>query len=267
MPRTRMIKPEFWSDEKIAQLSLLARLLYIGIWNCSDDFGVVKGHPTWLKSQIFPYDDKITPQDVEGALGELENLGRIVPFLSDEERYFDLPFFRKHQTVNRPSKRRNPERIKNNSQTLTEPSLNTHRALIDEREREREREKERESVYVSECSDLAKLLFKEVKANRERNALTPPDEPNLKEWGEEIKSFLGKNGVKPHYLRQVILWSQNDPFWWGKITSAKKLTEHFKSLETAMAQEENKESKRSSERKKLPGADYPKFEPEETDDF
>jgi hypothetical protein len=29
MARTRMIKPEFWSDEKLALLSLQARLTYI----------------------------------------------------------------------------------------------------------------------------------------------------------------------------------------------------------------------------------------------
>jgi hypothetical protein len=52
-----MIKPEFWSDEKLAALSLQARLIYIGLWNLSDDYGVVKGHPSWLKNSIYPYDD------------------------------------------------------------------------------------------------------------------------------------------------------------------------------------------------------------------
>jgi hypothetical protein len=47
-----MIKPEFWSDEKLAALSLQARLIYIGLWNLSDDYGVVKGHPLcWLEAK------------------------------------------------------------------------------------------------------------------------------------------------------------------------------------------------------------------------
>ncbi len=52
MARTRMIKPEFWSDEKLAALSLQVRLIYIGLWNLSDDYGVVKGHPLcWLEAK------------------------------------------------------------------------------------------------------------------------------------------------------------------------------------------------------------------------
>ncbi len=32
MPRSRMIKPEFWSDEKLAGVSFEARLVFIGLW-------------------------------------------------------------------------------------------------------------------------------------------------------------------------------------------------------------------------------------------
>ena len=63
MARSRIIKPEFWSDEKLAKLSLQARLLYIGLWNTSDDAGTTQGHPLWLKSQIFPYDQNLDQTD------------------------------------------------------------------------------------------------------------------------------------------------------------------------------------------------------------
>jgi len=43
-----MIKPEFWSDEKLAALSLQARLIYIGLWNLSDDYGIVKSHNGYI---------------------------------------------------------------------------------------------------------------------------------------------------------------------------------------------------------------------------
>ena len=32
MPRNRMLKAEFWDDEKLAKISLQARLTYIGLW-------------------------------------------------------------------------------------------------------------------------------------------------------------------------------------------------------------------------------------------
>ncbi len=57
MARTRSIKPEFWNDEKLATIPRDARLTFVGTWTAADDYGVVKGHPLWLKNQIFPYDN------------------------------------------------------------------------------------------------------------------------------------------------------------------------------------------------------------------
>ena len=74
-----MIKPEFWSDEKLAKLSRDARLVFIGCWVTSDDYGVTKGHPQWLKNQIFPYDD-IELSVFITWLTELEKDGMIIPF-------------------------------------------------------------------------------------------------------------------------------------------------------------------------------------------
>ena len=54
MARNRVIKPKFWDDAKIGRLTRDARLLYIGLWNFSDDIGVVIGNSIWLKSKIFP---------------------------------------------------------------------------------------------------------------------------------------------------------------------------------------------------------------------
>jgi hypothetical protein len=102
-----MIKPEFWDDEKLATVSRDARLLFVGLWSNSDDYGVVKGHPAWLKNRIFPYDE--IPLDIfEGWLAELSAIRVIVPFLHNGERYCHIRNFRRHQTINRPSGARNP---------------------------------------------------------------------------------------------------------------------------------------------------------------
>ena len=90
MARSRIIKPEFWSDEKLAKLSLQARLLYIGLWNTSDDAGTTQGHPLWLKSQIFPY-DQISTTQIRRWLQDLVNLGRILPYTVKGEQYYFIP--------------------------------------------------------------------------------------------------------------------------------------------------------------------------------
>lgn len=129
MARSRMIKPEFWSDEKMATISRDARLTYIGMWNLSDDYGVVKGNPMWLKNNIYPYEE-ISQEVFRGWLNELMRLKRIVPFEVNSEGFYLIRNFLKHQTINRPSQTRNPTP----PDTLTTDSLNAHDILIDETE-------------------------------------------------------------------------------------------------------------------------------------
>ena len=107
MARSRVIKPEFWSDEKLAMVDLPARLLYIGLWNTCDDTGRSKGHPLWLKSQIFPYDD-LPPGQIETWLSDLAGLRRILPYTVNGEQYYFIPGFLKHQKIQHPSPARNP---------------------------------------------------------------------------------------------------------------------------------------------------------------
>ena len=109
MARYRMIKPEFWDDQKVAtKLSDLAKLLYIGSWNFSDDYGVIKGHPLWIKNNIFPYDERPVSA-IADAIEELIALDRFRYFEVDGEDYYFIQKFTLHQTINRPSQTRNPE--------------------------------------------------------------------------------------------------------------------------------------------------------------
>lgn len=103
-----MIKPDFWSDPKMSNGSTRdARLLYIALWNFSDDYGNIKGNSVWLKNQIFPYDE-ILLVDFEAYLKELETLGRIKKYEHNCEEYYHIVNFLKHQYVQHPSKQKNP---------------------------------------------------------------------------------------------------------------------------------------------------------------
>lgn len=118
MARIRTVKPEFWDDEKLAAVSRDARLLYIGMWNFSDDFGVIKANPVWLKSKIFPFDD-IQLANFKKWLEMLERPGFsspggsvawVIPFSANGEAFYYLPNFSRHQRVDKPSTHnRNPE--------------------------------------------------------------------------------------------------------------------------------------------------------------
>lgn len=102
-----MVKPEFLDDEKLATISRDARLLFIGLWINSDDYGVVKGNHKWLKSKIFPYDE-CSSQQFTKWLTELENIDCIRPFSTSGENFYWIRTFSQHQTINKPSQTRNP---------------------------------------------------------------------------------------------------------------------------------------------------------------
>lgn len=97
MARIRSIKPEFWTDEKIVELSPWARLLFIGLWNFADDDGRMVYSPKRAKMQIFPAD----LVEVSELIGELrrENLVRI--YTVDSVEYLEIPGFSRHQKIDR----------------------------------------------------------------------------------------------------------------------------------------------------------------------
>jgi hypothetical protein len=123
MARIRTIKPEFWDDEKMATIPRDARLLFIGLWNFSDDYGVVKGHPTWIKNKVFPYDD-IKQAQFNEWLVTLEKIRAIISFDCNGEKFYYIRTFLDHQRVDKPSQTRNPE--------APTDILESNRSLFDE---------------------------------------------------------------------------------------------------------------------------------------
>ena len=156
MARSRMIKPEFWDDEKLAKASRDARLIFIGLWNHSDDYGVVKGNVVWLKNHILPYEDSLSIQKFSGWLTELEKGGWIIKFDADGESFYFIRNFLRHQSINRPSKQRNPIPPDN----INDYSLNIHGVLTDETETETE-VKQKQKQNVSPTLDEVTQYFSE----------------------------------------------------------------------------------------------------------
>lgn len=100
MPRQRMIKPEFWFDERVNACSIPARLLFIATWNFADDEGNLARSSKQLKAQTFPYD----VVDCEPWVKELIAQGLLMEYEADARQYLHIPNFKRHQIINRPSK-------------------------------------------------------------------------------------------------------------------------------------------------------------------
>ena len=161
MVRSRILKPEFWSDEKLALVPREARLTFVGLWTCSDDYGVTKGHPAWLKAQIFPYDADLTLTQFQEWLADLERIGVIGPFTADDESFFFIRNFSEHQKVDRPSKMRNPpcprDILARPSRVSREPLAADSRECSDETETETETETEIQTTTAAAEDDRPPL--------------------------------------------------------------------------------------------------------------
>ncbi|UMB78845.1 hypothetical protein FXN80_10765 [Dickeya fangzhongdai] len=100
MARIRTVKPEFWTDEKVVECSIPARLLFIGLFNFANDNGCLERSPKRIKMQVFPAD----VIDCEPLIAELITHGLLIEYSVNGVRYLQIPGFLKHQKINRPSK-------------------------------------------------------------------------------------------------------------------------------------------------------------------
>lgn len=103
MARNRMIKPEFWEDEKVGSLSISARLLFIGMWNIADDEGLLRFNSAYLKSSIFIYDE-LGLDVIQSYMNEIIEKDLICVYSEGitNQKYAYIINFRKHQKIDRP---------------------------------------------------------------------------------------------------------------------------------------------------------------------
>ena len=106
MARSRNIKPGFFSNEYLADLDPLARILFAGLWCLADREGRLEDRPKKIKAELLPYDDC----DVEKLLDDLMNADEqfIIRYEAQGNRYIQITNFEKHQN---PHKREVPSVI------------------------------------------------------------------------------------------------------------------------------------------------------------
>ena len=104
MPRARNIKPGFFTNEVLAELPPLTRLLFIGLWTEADREGRLEDRPTRLRLRLFPLDEF----DINHSLDELASKGFINRYLDDGAQFIQVIAWHKHQ---RPHVKETPSTI------------------------------------------------------------------------------------------------------------------------------------------------------------
>lgn len=110
MARARNIKPGFFRNAELVELSYEARLLFIGLWTIADRDGRLEDRPKQIKMELFPADSL----DCDAILKSLEEIGMIARYEIGGKRYLQVINFLKHQ---------NPHK---DERASTIPAINEH---------------------------------------------------------------------------------------------------------------------------------------------
>lgn len=103
MARRRIIDPAIWTDEKFGELSLLSKLMFIGLVSIADDEGRGSASPNYLKIKIMPYDSEITHEIVKISCMEIAIKMNVVFYQDNAKTYYQILKFHDWQTISRPT--------------------------------------------------------------------------------------------------------------------------------------------------------------------
>lgn len=93
MARSRSLKPGFFTNETLAELTFEARLCFAGLWTLADREGRLEDRPKRIGAALFPYD----VVDVDAILTALAGKEFIRRYVVDGVACIDMPTFKAHQ--------------------------------------------------------------------------------------------------------------------------------------------------------------------------
>src|SRR5207237_6560087 len=96
MPRARLLKPGFFKNPGLAQLSVTHRLPYAGLWTLADREGRLEDRPNRIRIEVFGYEPKI---ELDPALQDLHAAGFTRRYRVAGRRVIQIPKFPVNQTA------------------------------------------------------------------------------------------------------------------------------------------------------------------------
>ncbi len=101
MARARNIKPSLFKNEVLGEADPLLTILFQGLWCLADRDGRLEDRPKRIKAEIFPYREI---HDINGYLTELEQLGFIDRYETENTPVIQVINFAKHQSPHKTEK-------------------------------------------------------------------------------------------------------------------------------------------------------------------
>lgn len=93
MARARNIKPGFFTNDLLAEIAPLGRILFAGLWTLADREGRLEDRPKKIKAEILPFDNC----NADKLLADLNKHGFIKRYGVDGGSYIQIVKWKKHQ--------------------------------------------------------------------------------------------------------------------------------------------------------------------------
>lgn len=275
MARIRSVKPEFFSDRKLARLlSRDARLLYIAMWNQADEHGRLQGDPRFIKGSCLPYDDDISLTDVERLIAEIEAAGRAQRYEHDGDPYIFLPKLAGHQRLE-------PEKVPSRlpappSKPDPDPDKDTGAISSERRADEPAPDADRNALsYVAggreqvagsrvtsakppgaevvlmrrDVESLCQQLVSRLVANGCKK-------PTITDrWRDAARLMLDRDERDPDEAALLIDWCQADSFWRANVQSMPTFREQYDRLRLQAQRGQTSTSQSTADTRALAGLD------------
>ncbi len=183
--RIRTIKPEFWINEELSEISAEASLLAIGLLNYVDDEGYFNANNLLVKSAIFPL--RKLSKSIEFLLQELQKINYLVLHNgTDGKIYGEVVNFTKHQVIQRPKVSKIKELIQVNDASMIN-HIQVNDASMQER-KGKEQGKEGKGREVAEEISLEKW--------EEKNGILQI---------ENFEKFIAENNLDKNLVEKELL--------------------------------------------------------------
>lgn len=220
MARKRMIDPNIWQSEDFGKLSLLAKIVFIGLFSLADDEGRGRANPVYLKSSLFPYEESMRSADIAKTLFEISSNMSVIFYSYDGSDYYSLYNWNDWQKIDKPSESKLPAFDESNKEIrrlFAECSSKTSRGVPPNKKRIEENKKEKEKkVFVPPTLQEIKEYVREK---------------GLKVDAEQFYNYFVEGNWIDSKGNQVKSWKQKILTWNGYTASTKKDKKQFQNYE------------------------------------
>lgn len=161
--RARNIKPGFFCNEELVELSPACRLLFIGLWCFADREGRFEARTTKIKMAIFPGES----HDIQAMLADLTRTGFLHFYEVQGRKYYQINNFGRHQRPHKNEQASTIPPMDGQSTTMAVPEHN-HGSCRDALNEEC-------GMRIEDCGKRNEVLTHPAPAGEsERPVLVPP---------------------------------------------------------------------------------------------